>query len=146
MNKIDENSLSKRIGNLGEIKVISKFVEYDIPVYTPFGDCEKADLVAEFNGKLQKIQVKTSVKAENGVMKFDLTSSTIHRKNGVKHKYTKNEIDYFVCYNIARDKVFLIPIEVAPSTSISIRFEEPKNHQFNNVIMEDKFLIDNILK
>ena len=146
MNKIDENSLSKRIGNLGEIKVISKFVEYDIPVYTPFGDCEKADLVAEFNGRLQKIQVKTSVKAENGVMKFDLTSSTIHRKNGVKHKYTKNEIDYFACYNIARDKVFLIPIEVAPSTSISIRFEEPKNHQFNNVIMEDKFLIDNILK
>lgn len=146
MNKIDENSLSKRIGNLGEIKVISKFVEYDIPVYTPFGDCEKADLVAEFNGKLQKIQVKTLVKAENGVMKFDLTSSTIHRKNGVKHKYTKNEIDYFACYNIARDKVFLIPIEVAPSTSISIRFEEPKNHQFNNVIMEDKFLIDNILK
>lgn len=146
MNKIDENSLSKRIGNLGEIKVISKFVEYDIPVYTPFGDCEKADLVAEFNGKLQKIQVKTSVKAENGVMKFDLTSSTIHRKNGVKHKYTKNEIDYFACYNIARDKVFLIPIEVAPSTSISIRFEEPKNHQFNNVIMEDKFLIDNTLK
>lgn len=146
MNKIDENSLSKRIGNLGEIKVISKFVEYDIPVYTPFGDCEKADLVAEFNGKLQKIQVKTSVKAENGVIKFDLTSSTIHRKNGVKHKYTKNEIDYFACYNIARDKVFLIPIEVAPSTSISIRFEEPKNHQFNNVIMEDKFLIDNVLK
>ena len=65
---------------------------------------------------------------------------------GITDAYTKNEIDYFVCYNIARDKVFLIPIEVAPSTSISIRFEEPKNHQFNNVIMEDKFLIDNILK
>ena len=146
LNKIDENSLSKRIGNLGEIKVISKFVEYDIPIYTPFGDCEKVDLVAEFNGKLQKIQVKTSVKAENGVMKFDLVSSTAHRKNGVRHKYTKNEIDYFACYNIARDKIFLIPIEMAPSSAITIRFEEPKNNQVKNIIVEDKFLIENILK
>lgn len=146
LNKVNENSLSKRIGNLGEIKVISKFVEYDIPVYIPFGDCEKADLIAEFNEKLQKIQVKTSVKTKNGTMMFDLVSSTSHRKNGVRHKYTKDEIDYFACYNIERDKVFLIPIEEAPSTAITIRFEEPKNNQIKNVIMEDKYLIENVLK
>ena len=146
MDKVNENSLSKRIGNLGEIKVISKFIEYNIPVYLPFGDCEKADLIAEFNGSLQKIQVKTSAKAKNGKMIFDLTSSTVHRKNGVKHKYSKEEIDYFACYNIERDKIFLIPINEAPLTSITIRFEEPKNHQFQSVIMEDKFLIDNVLK
>lgn len=146
MNKVNENSLSKRVGNVGEIKVIAKFVEYNVPVYLPFGDCEKADLIAEFNGKLNKIQVKTSAKAKNGRMIFDLTSSTAHRKNGVRHKYNENEIDYFACYNIERDKIFLIPIKDAPSTAITIRFEEPKNHQFQNVIMEDKFLIDNVLK
>lgn len=146
LSKVNENSLSKRIGNLGEVKVIAKFVEYDIPVYVPFGDCEKADLVAEFNGKLQKIQVKTSVKTKNGTMVFDLTSSTAHRKNGVRHKYTKDEIDYFACYNIERDKIFLVPVKDSPSTTITIRFEEPKNHQYKNVIMEDKFLIDNVLK
>ena len=38
---------SKRIGNIGEAKVLAKFVEMGMPVYIPFGDNEKADLVAE---------------------------------------------------------------------------------------------------
>lgn len=51
-----------------------------IPVYIPFGDNERADLIAEFNGKLQKIQVKTSEKCEDGKVTFSLVSSTVHRK------------------------------------------------------------------
>lgn len=35
---------SKRIGNIGEAKVLAKFVEMGIPIYIPFGDDEKADL------------------------------------------------------------------------------------------------------
>lgn len=46
---------TKRIGNIGEAKVLSKFIELGYPVYIPFGDNEKADLIAEFNGKLNKI-------------------------------------------------------------------------------------------
>lgn len=71
---------SKQIGNIGEAKVLSKFIELGFPVYIPFGDNEKADLVVEFNGKLNKVQVKTSIDAKNGNVIFDLTSSTAHRK------------------------------------------------------------------
>ena len=117
---------SKNIGNIGEAKALSKFIELGIPVYIPFGDNEKADLIAEFNGKLNKIQVKTSIKAENGKMIFDLTSSSAHRKNGTTHIYTEEEIDYFVCYNIARDKLFLIHVNDAPNTALTIRYEKPK--------------------
>ena len=136
---------SKRIGNIGEAKVLSKFVELGIPVFIPFGDNEKADLIAEFNGKLNKIQVKTSIKAEDGKIIFDLTSSTIHRKNGEKHIYTENEIDYFACYNITRDKIFLVNIEEAPTTNLTIRYEKPKNNQTQGIKFEEDYLIDNIL-
>lgn len=51
---------NKRIGNIGEAKALAKFVELGIPVYIPFGDNESADLIAEFNGKLNKIQCKTT--------------------------------------------------------------------------------------
>lgn len=51
---------TKQLGNIGEAKTLSKFVELQIPVYLPFGDNEKADLIADFGGKLNKIQVKTS--------------------------------------------------------------------------------------
>ena len=47
---------SKSIGNIGEAKVLCKLVELGIPVYTPFGDNEKADLIAEFNGNLIKFK------------------------------------------------------------------------------------------
>lgn len=69
---------TKRLGNIGEAVAISSFVKHCIPVYIPFGDDEKVDLVADFNGKLNKIQVKTSEKANDGKMIFDLTSSTSH--------------------------------------------------------------------
>ena len=136
---------TKRIGNIGEAKVLCKFVELGIPVYIPFGDNEKADLIADFNGKLNKIQIKTSQKAEDGKMIFDLTSSTLHRKNGEKHIYTNNEIDYFACYNIARDKIFLVNINDAPNTAITIRYEKSKNNQTQGIKFEQEYLIDNIL-
>ena len=135
---------SKNIGNIGEAKTITKFVEYGIPVYIPFGDNERADLIAEFNGKLNKIQVKTSVKAEDGYMRFDCTSSTAHRLNGSKHIYTKDEIDYFALYNIQRDKLFLIKVEDCPTT-ICIRYEKPKNNQVKGIRMEEDYLFEKVL-
>lgn len=135
---------TKSIGNIGEAKVLCKFVELGIPVYLPFGDNERSDLIAEFNGKLNRIQVKTSIKAEDGIMRFDLTSSTVHRSQGIKHKYTTEEIDYFACYNIERDKIFLVPID-EPRTTITIRYEKPKNSQVKGLHFEDDYLIDNIL-
>lgn len=78
-------------------------------------------------------------------MIFDLTSSTTHRKNGIKHIYISNEIDYFACYNIGRDKIFLIDINEAPNTSITIRYEKPKNNQTQGIKFEEDYLIDNIL-
>ena len=45
---------TKGVGNIGEAKVLCKFVELGIPVYLPFGDNERSDLIAEFNGKLNK--------------------------------------------------------------------------------------------
>lgn len=136
---------TKSVGNIGEAKVLCKFVELGIPVYLPFGDNERSDLIADFNGKLNRIQVKTSIKAEDGKMLFDLTSSTEHRSNGIKHKYTKDEIDYFACYNITRDKIYLIPIADEQISSITIRYELPKNGQTKGIHFEEDYLIENIL-
>ena len=72
---------TKRYGNIGEAMAVSLFVKHGVPIAIPFGDNKKYDLIAEFNGKLNKIQVKTSIsKAENGSVTFDVTSSSQHRK------------------------------------------------------------------
>lgn len=90
---------SKRIGNIGEAKTLCKFVELGIPVYVPFGDNEKADFIAEFNNKLNKIQVKTSMYAKDGKMIFSLVSSTSHRKT-VKNIYIQKKKLIFSHYII----------------------------------------------
>ena len=138
---------TKQIGNIGEIKTIAKFIELGIPVYLPFGYNEKSDLIAEFNGKLNKIQVKTSLKAEEGKMIFSLVSSTIHRKNGVKHIYTNEEIDYFALYNIERDSLMLVSVNDPdiPATSITIRYELPKGHNQFKIFMEKDYLLENVI-
>lgn len=136
---------SKRIGNIGEAKVLAKFVEMGIPVYIPFGDDEKADLIAEFNDKLNKIQVKTSIKSKNGCSLFDLTSSTAYRTNGGRRKYSNSEIDYFALYSLDRDKIYLMKAPDDPMTAITIRFEDTKSGKKIGVNYESDFLIENVL-
>lgn len=137
---------TKQLGNIGEARALSKFVELQIPVYQAFGDNEKSDLIADFNGKLQRIQVKTSEKCEDGKITFSLVSSTIHRKNGIKHKYTKEEVDYFALYNLATNILLLVPIElVLGRVTISFRIDGLKTHnQYNNFNWKD-FEFENII-
>ena len=137
---------SKRIGNIGEAKVLAKFVEMGIPIYIPFGDDEKADLIAEFDGKLNKIQVKTSIKSKNGCSIFDLTSSTAHRTNGERRKYLNSEIDYCALYSLDRDKIYLMKVPDNPMSAITIRFEDTKSGMKSRVNYESDFLIENVLK
>ena len=137
---------SKRIGNIGEAKVLAKFVEMGIPIYIPFGDDEKADLIAEFDGKLNKIKVKTSIKSKNGCSIFDLTSSTAHRTNGERRKYLNSEIDYFALYSLDRDKIYLMKVPDNPMSAITIRFEDTKSGMKSRVNYESDFLIENVLK
>ena len=137
---------SKRIGNIGEAKVLAKFVEMGIPIYIPFGDDEKADLIAEFDGKLNKIQVKTSIKSKNGCSIFDLTSSTAHRTNGERRKYLNSEIDYFALYSLDRDKIYLMKVPDNPMSAITIRFEDTKSGMKSRVNYESDLLIENVLK
>ena len=137
---------SKRIGNIGEAKVLAKFVEMGIPIYIPFGDDEKADLIAEFDGKLNKIQVKTSIKSKNGCSIFDLTSSTAHRTNSERRKYLNSEIDYFALYSLDRDKIYLMKVPDNPMSAITIRFEDTKSGMKSRVNYESDFLIENVLK
>ena len=76
---------SKRIGNIGEAKALAKFVELGIPVYIPFGDNESADLIAEFNGKLNKIQCKTTAAiSEQSIITWNLRSIVVTTGNRYK--------------------------------------------------------------
>lgn len=137
---------SKQIGNIGEARVLAEFVKHKIPVFIPFGDNERADLVAEINGSLCKIQVKTAAYTNDGKATFSLTSSTEHRKNGIKRRYTKDEIDYFALYSLERDKVYLVKAPDEPKSAITIRFLHTKNSQQAGIKYEEDYLFEHVIK
>ena len=49
-------------GKIGELETTKRFLERDIMVYLSVVDNHGVDMIADFGGKMQKIQVKTSSK------------------------------------------------------------------------------------
>lgn len=135
--------ISKQKGDIGETRVIYEFVKRGIQVSIPFGDCARYDLIAEFNGKLNKIQVKYCAQiTENNSIICPCASSTNHTTN--KHLSTyENDIDYFAFYLVPLDECLLVPISfIGNKKTIVFRKEKAKNNQSNNVNLIDNFTFD----
>lgn len=131
---------TKKLGNIGEAKVLSALVELGIPVYFQFGDNEPADYIIIVDNSCLKVQVKTSSTYDGETTSFDLTSSTVHRKNGIKHKYSLEEVDMFLCYDEKVKQIFVIKNK-GNMTGFRIRYSLPKNNQYTNVNMYSDFLL-----
>ena len=101
---------SKMKGEFSEAKALFEFQKAGVPVSLPWGDNQRYDMIAEFNGKLNRIQVKTANEEENGAIKCYCRSSTNHTTNKNLSDYV-GQIDYFVFYNQTRDIIALVPIE-----------------------------------
>ena len=131
---------TKKLGNIGEAKVLSSLVELGISVYLQFGDNEPADYIIIIDNNCLKIQVKTSSTYDGEKTLFDLTSSTVHRKNGVKHKYSLEEVDIFLCYDEKTKQIFVVK-NTGSITAICIRYTCSKTNQRANMNMYSDFLL-----
>lgn len=138
---------TKQLGNIGEAKALAKLVSMNIPVYVSFGDNEKADLVADFNGKLNKLQVKTSEKLEDGKFTTSLKSSTIRNQVNYVHKYDSSEIDYFIVYNLESDILLMLPIEeFEHRNAVTFRVPYVETHNQHKSLNYEDYLFDKIIK
>ena len=72
---------SKMKGQLSEARTLYEFQKYGVPVCVPWGDNERYDLIAEFDGKFNRIQVKTANEEVNGSIVCYTRSSTNHTTN-----------------------------------------------------------------
>lgn len=140
-----------RIGKLGEYKVATKFAERDIPVYLPMTEAEEADMIAEFGGKLQKVQVKTSNELGgkyNDVIKFKLLNSDHKVSHGqVKMRgklYDVDKVDYFALYSLPDDEIYLVK-NTGDKTCIYLRDNYPDNGQKAKINLSSDYNIDNVL-
>ena len=120
------NLTSKQKGNLTELKCISAFYELGYQCSIPYGENSRYDFIADINGKLLKIQCKTSHEVESGVIEFSCRSCRSNTQSNLQRKYTANEVDYFCTY--WDNMCYLVPINEC-SVSKKLRFIPPKNEQ-----------------
>lgn len=133
---------SKSKGQLGEAKALYEFQKYNIPVCIPWGDNERYDLIAEFDGKLNRIQVKVCNEEHYGSITCYCKSSTNHTTN--KHYTTyENQVDYFIFVNLTYDLIALVPFEATEGKqTMSLRLRPTTNGQVKGIKFFEDFTFD----
>lgn len=133
---------SKFIGNITELEVLTYITKLGYQVSIPFGDRERYDQIWDINGKLLRVQVKTSHLIDDNAIQFSCYSS--HRKEGrsIKSKYTSDEIDYFATF--WNNKCYLIPV-AETSNEKTLRFAPPKNGQIKGISFAIEYEVEGVL-
>lgn len=137
---------SSQLGNIGEARVLSEFVKLGVPCYLPYGDGNTADLIAEFNGKLNRIQIKTTTSLNKaGAMEWKVTRQEGYHGNRVQ--YNTNDIDYFAFYCLETDMVCLVPFDESfPTSTLSIRLDNYSGNRLSTMRFAKDFQISNFVK
>lgn len=121
---------TKKKGDISETAVMKVLIQKGYDVSIPYGECSY-DLIAD-GEELRRIQVKTG-KLEDGRIRTNL-ERTRYNSNGSKvDHYTNKEIDDFIIYCPSTDECYMVSVEDAPKTTISLRVDEPKNGQTKGI-------------
>lgn len=132
---------SKKKGNLTEMLCMSAFMSQNCGVNIPFGDNSKYDFIADVNGRLLKIQVKTSSisKNDNNAIRFSCRSTHLNCKGVQNVRYTKSDIDYFATY--FNNQCYLVPVTEC-STEKVLRFKAPKSGQQKGITYASEYELE----
>ena len=115
-------------GNLVLGRAISYFVSQGIPVSIPLNDTQKYDLVADIDGRLCKISVKTSRNTNNGISySVQLRNTGGNRTGEVRQVAFDNTTCDYVFVYLINEKIYLIPadkIEAKNSITVGNKYAE----------------------
>lgn len=132
-------------GNLGEVRVLSEFLKLGIQCYLPYGDGSNVDLIADFGGKLNRIQVKTCEALNKaGAMEWKTTRQDGY--HGSRTVYDLEDIDYFAFYCIETDIVCLVPYNNDfPASTISIRLDDYSGRRLSTMRFASDYSVAKIV-
>jgi len=140
--KLNEKNMelsTKSKGNLTELQCLAAFVEHGCAVSIPYGDNSKYDFIADINGQLLKIQVKTSSMKTEGSIKFSCRSTHVNCKGTTSERYTSKDIDFFATY--WNNQCYLVPVNEC-SVEKTLRFVPPKNGQIKGITFAKDYTLE----
>jgi len=131
------------MGDIGETRVLAELIKRGYNVSIPFGHDAKYDLVVEVDGKLKKVQVKTTA-SKGGKMRVQCrTISNIIKGKQIRVTYTKKDFDYMIVYDTVTDACYNVPMDDVEQTidALWLRTEPPKNGNRKNIRWAKDYLL-----
>ena len=99
----------RRQGDLGELLALEWLVSVGAALYLPLGHSPDADIVAEFDERLLRVQVKTCGFKRNGRWEVELgTHGGNQSWNGLVKRFSSQRVD-FVFVHVADGRRWFIP-------------------------------------
>jgi hypothetical protein len=126
-------------GNAAEAAVVAALAAVDIPVLLPFGQGLAFDLVAVTppHGEFVRVQVKSG-RIRKGCVEFN-TCSTDH--GGGPQAYM-GRADVIAVHLPAPNRVFMVPVDVCPTSKGNTRLDLPRNNQRRRVRFAEEYEFD----
>ena len=146
MNTLMETTQQK--GTLTELHCILDFTQLGFRCLTPIDEGAKYDVVVDLNGKFIRVQCKSASWVNDTVQEkvafmINTYCQTTNTKNTVRHKYSKEEIDYF--YTWFEGQGYLVSIEEAQGQTFRWRYEYPGN-QRQGIHIAGNYKIEEVVK
>jgi hypothetical protein len=129
---------TKQKGNLTELQCLTAFVEMGFGVSIPYGDCYPYDFIVDIDGRLFKIQVKSSSLKDENSIKFSCRSTHVNCSGVVNVRYNQNDVDYFATY--WNGQCYLVPFKEC-SVEKTLRFAPPKSGQLKGISFAKDYLL-----
>ena len=103
-----------------------------------YGDNSKYDFIADVDGRLFKIQVKTSSLKDENAIKFSCRATHVNCKGIKNERYLSSEVDFFATY--WENQCYIIPINEC-SVEKTLRFAPPKSGQIKGISFAQEYEI-----
>ncbi len=132
------------VGDIGESLAIANFTKNGLVVSKPLSNSVRYDLIIDCNGKLYKVQVKTTNAIKDGKMTFATKTTNYTKGSWSSNSYSKEEVDLFFLYCIENDWCGLYFVNEATNIpmELNIRIVPPKNGQKIGIRLAEDYSFD----
>lgn len=122
-------------GVIGLTQVVADLANKELGIFLPIADTDVIDLIAvNAAGLVKRMQVKYRAKEATGCLVVPVDTVI----NGKKRPIDRSKLDLFGVFCPDNNKVYYVPITCFDGKrSISLRLDEPKQHQKTMLFAND---------
>ena len=131
-------------GAITELAVQQAFLSHGFGVSVPILPTSRYDMIADIDGHLFKVQIKTARPVKDSdAFRFSLKSSRTHRWGVTEVKYDKSEVDMFATwYN---GNVYVVPQYLVEGRAECILRNSSANDQTKGIHFAEDFELNNVI-